>query len=115
MPIRSPQVLLDQANEQIEAGDVVSAGCYAREAIRRHLRNLCDDHGCRPTGRDQTPRDLARALERAGVLNEAERQALNRLVNVCHRAAHLYVSIRATQMRLTIDTARSIVAEPIGV
>jgi hypothetical protein len=112
MAIRTPDVLLTQAAERLESGDVVSAACHAREALRRHLRSLCDDHGCRPTGRNQTPRDFIKALRQTGMLTEAEQSRLSRLVNDCHRAAHL-LCIRPNRMRAIIDSAWSILSGPV--
>lgn len=86
MPVRTPTVLLSQADERLEAGDIPSAGCHAREAIRRYLRELCDTHDCRPK----------------------KRRAQS--AKVCHRAVHLF-QVRANKMRITIHMARFLLSE----
>lgn len=111
MAIRTPEVLLSQAAERIEAGDVVSAGCYVKEAMRRTLRTLCDENGCAPTGWSREPWDYAMALCDAGLMTRTERRRINRMVHTCWRAAALQ-KIQPSRMRRLIEAARTPLVVP---
>jgi hypothetical protein len=110
MAIRNASVLLSQAIERLESGDVVSAGCHAREALRRHLRELCDQYECRPRG-DQSTRAFIKALSAIGVLGNSRRRALKRLDSTC-RAASRLLQMRPNRMRRAIGLVRIAVVQP---
>jgi hypothetical protein len=111
--IRSSSVLLSQADERLESGDVVSAGCHAREALRRHLRELCDQYDCRPRG-DESTRAFINALSAIGVLGNSRRRALKRLDKTCRGASHL-LQIRPNRMRRAIGLVRVAAVQPMVV
>lgn len=106
MAIRSANVLLSQATERLESGDVVSAGCHAREALRRHLRDLCNQYDCRPkSAGEQSIRDYINALAAIGVVGKSRKRALKRLDSVCRSASRL-LKVRPNKMRKTIGLVR---------
>jgi hypothetical protein len=113
MAIRSATVLLSQAVERLESGDVVSAGCHAREALRRHLRELCDRYDCRPRG-DQSIRAYVKALAAIGVVGPSRKRALKRLDSVCCAASRLLI-VRPNKMRKTIGLVRVAVVQPMAI
>jgi hypothetical protein len=108
--IRNATVLLQQAVERLESGDVVSAGCHAREALRRHLRELCDQYDCRPSGHDQSARAFITALSAIGVLGKSRRRALKRLDSTCRGASRL-LQVRPNRMRRAIGLVRVALCE----
>jgi hypothetical protein len=114
MAIRNATVLLCQAEQRLESGDVVSAGCHAREALRRHLRELCDQYDCRPTGIDQSIRAYIKALGEIGVLGNSRKRALKRLDSVCRSASRL-LQVRPNKMRKMIGLVRIAVIQQVTV
>jgi hypothetical protein len=105
MATRTPSMLLDEAFARADAGDVVGAACYVKEAVRRTLRTICDEHGCRPNVAKS--RQLILALTRANVISRSRGHRLNRLVQICDKASRLF-HFRPNRIKRAIEAARSI-------
>lgn len=102
MACRPAIVLLNEASVRADAGDVVGAACFVKEAVRRSLRNLCDANGCTPVMR--TPGRMIAALARAGVIGRSRRKSLRKLVRVCDQASRLY-HLRPSRIKRAITLA----------
>ncbi len=102
---RTPSMLLSEATTRVQSGELVGAACYTREAVRRELRNLCDQHQCRPV--EQTPRQLVRALVSAGVFTASRADKILRLVRILDKASRLY-RFRPNRMMRAIVAAQRV-------
>jgi hypothetical protein len=98
-------MLLDEAFARADAGDVVGAACYVKEAVRRTLRTICDEHGCRPTV--PKSRQLILALVRGNIISRSRGYRLNKLVRICDKASRLYM-FRPNRIKRAVESARSI-------
>lgn len=101
MPVNLARNFLARANELFQAGDIVAAGCYCREALRRFLESLCIYNDCLPTRKRTTPREMVDALLKKKVIDKDDKRLLIDLLGTCNRAAHA-MPVKGSMMGYTI-------------
>jgi hypothetical protein len=81
--------MLNAAVECEQRGDLVAAGVRLREAIRRYLFSACEWHNCLPAKtRRRSPRELAKALLKAGFFNDDGYEWVTEMIDCGNAAAH---------------------------
>ena len=83
--------LLFKAHAALERGAFVECGCYLREAVRVWLDAECRYYDCLPKSKKKpsTPRELARALVKAGELGSDVHEWIVEIIEMGNQAAHL--------------------------
>ncbi len=82
--------LLFKATAALERKSWIECGCCLREAVRVWLEAECRYFGCTPrTKKPAPPRELAKALVKAGELGPSLHAGIIDIVDIGNRAAHL--------------------------
>jgi hypothetical protein len=80
---------LFEAQDALDRGDMIAAGCLLREAARRFLVAQCEYHGLKTSKREQqSPRVLLKTLDKAGHCKGCCFEWMQDIIDTGNKLAH---------------------------